>query len=84
VGSGEEAAAAARLAAGAAPCVGLVHAAGTLADAALGAQTPALVRRVFAPKAAAERALSQVTPSNESMHAVSCIPVSARSASPGK
>ena len=58
--SREEAAAAAHLAAAAAPSVGLVHAAGTLADAPLGAQTPALLRRVFAPKAGAERVLSQV------------------------
>lgn len=56
----EEAAAAGHLAAGAAPSVGLVHAAGTLADAPLGSQTAELVRRVFAPKAAAERVLSQV------------------------
>jgi KR domain len=59
VASREEATAAAHLAAGAAPSVGLVHAAGTLADAPLGSQTPALLRRVFAPKAAAERTLSQ-------------------------
>lgn len=61
VGVREEAANAATLTAAGAPSVGLVHAAGVLADALLSNQTPALVRRVFAPKAAAEQALSQVT-----------------------
>lgn len=61
VGVAEEAIAAAALAAASASSVGLAHAAGVLADALLANQKPALVRRVFAPKAAAEQALSQVS-----------------------
>lgn len=61
MGVTEEAEAVSALTAAGAPSVGLVHAAGMLADALLANQTPARVRRVFAPKAAAERALSQVT-----------------------
>lgn len=60
VGAAEESAAAAGFAAGGGASIGLVHAAGVLADATLANQTAGHVRSVFAPKVAGADGLLQV------------------------